>query len=56
MGSFAVELYTKQAPKTCKNFIELARKGYYDGTIVSMQPRGPSLGTLTSILKCTGHP
>ncbi len=35
MGSFAVELYTRQAPKTCKNFVELARKGYYDGTIVS---------------------
>lgn len=33
MGSFTVELYQKHAPKTCKNFVELARKGYYDGTI-----------------------
>ena len=23
MGSFTVELYPKQAPKTCKNFVEL---------------------------------
>lgn len=36
MGTFVVELYTLHAPKTCKNFIELARKGYYDGTIVSL--------------------
>lgn len=35
MGSFVVELYTQHAPKTCQNFIELARRGYYDGTIVS---------------------
>jgi cyclophilin family peptidyl-prolyl cis-trans isomerase len=39
MGSFVVELYIQHAPKTCKNFIELARKGYYDGTIVSPPPR-----------------
>ncbi|KAL8094912.1 hypothetical protein AgCh_036429 [Apium graveolens] len=31
MGSFTVEMYYKHAPKTCKNFIELSRKGYYDG-------------------------
>ncbi|KAG2451388.1 hypothetical protein HYH02_003989 [Chlamydomonas schloesseri] len=33
MGSFTVELYFKHAPRTCKNFEELAKKGYYDGTI-----------------------
>lgn len=32
MGSFTVELYYKHAPKSCKNFEELAKKGYYDGT------------------------
>ena len=26
-----MELYWKHAPKTCQNFIELARRGYYDG-------------------------
>lgn len=35
MGSFAVELYYKHAPNACKNFQELAKRGYYDGTIVS---------------------
>ena len=35
MGSFFVELYSQHAPKTCNNFIELAKRGYYDGTIVS---------------------
>ena len=36
MGSFEVELYVKHAPRTCKNFLELARRGYYNGTIVSL--------------------
>ena len=35
VGTFIVELYANQAPKTCKNFIELSKRGYYDGTIVS---------------------
>eukprot|EP00955_Chlamydomonas_euryale_P054337 355791-Chlamydomonas_euryale.AAC.7 len=34
MGSITVELYYKHAPKTVKNFTELAKRGYYDGTIV----------------------
>jgi cyclophilin family peptidyl-prolyl cis-trans isomerase len=34
MGSFTVELYYKHAPQTVKNFTELARRGYYDGTRV----------------------
>lgn len=32
-GNIDIELYTKEVPKTCKNFMELAKKGYYDGTI-----------------------
>ncbi|XP_054751383.1 peptidyl-prolyl cis-trans isomerase-like 1 [Lytechinus pictus] len=31
MGKITVELYWKHAPKTCKNFAELARRGYYNG-------------------------
>eukprot|EP00246_Nothoceros_aenigmaticus_P005544 TRINITY_DN17688_c0_g1_i1.p1 TRINITY_DN17688_c0_g1~~TRINITY_DN17688_c0_g1_i1.p1 ORF type:complete len:162 (+),score=26.98 TRINITY_DN17688_c0_g1_i1:45-488(+) len=30
MGSVTAELYAKQAPKTCRNFVELSRRGYYD--------------------------
>ncbi|MFH4981968.1 hypothetical protein AB6A40_008677 [Gnathostoma spinigerum] len=33
MGNFCIELYWEYAPKTCKNFAELARRGYYNGTI-----------------------
>ena len=34
IGSFSVELYNQHAPKTCFNFSELAKIGYYDGCIV----------------------
>lgn len=30
MGNITVELYWNQAPKTCSNFAELARTGYYN--------------------------
>ncbi|GHJ83958.1 hypothetical protein NliqN6_0360 [Naganishia liquefaciens] len=33
VGSLTVELYTDHAPKTCKNFTELTRRGYYDGIL-----------------------
>jgi cyclophilin family peptidyl-prolyl cis-trans isomerase len=32
-GAIEIELYTKSAPKATANFIELARKGFYDGVI-----------------------
>ncbi len=32
-GSVSVELFLEKAPKTTKNFIELARKGFYDGVL-----------------------
>ncbi|KMZ60300.1 Peptidyl-prolyl cis-trans isomerase [Zostera marina] len=30
MGPVRVEMYCKHAPKTCRNFLELSRRGYYD--------------------------
>ena len=33
LGEFSVELYTKHCPKTCQNFTELAKSGYYDKTV-----------------------
>jgi peptidyl-prolyl cis-trans isomerase-like 1 len=33
VGTFTVELYTQHAPKTCHNFYELVRTGYYNGTV-----------------------
>ncbi|XP_014484161.1 PREDICTED: peptidyl-prolyl cis-trans isomerase-like 1 [Dinoponera quadriceps] len=32
MGEITVELYWKHAPITCRNFAELTRRGYYNGT------------------------
>ena len=33
LGSFKIELFEDRAPKTTKNFIDLAQKGFYNGTI-----------------------
>lgn len=33
MGEIVIELYWDHAPNTCRNFAELARRGYYDNTI-----------------------
>eukprot|EP00747_Dinoflagellata_sp_TGD_P163571 gnl/TRDRNA2_/TRDRNA2_182362_c0_seq1.p1 gnl/TRDRNA2_/TRDRNA2_182362_c0~~gnl/TRDRNA2_/TRDRNA2_182362_c0_seq1.p1 ORF type:complete len:183 (+),score=27.75 gnl/TRDRNA2_/TRDRNA2_182362_c0_seq1:74-622(+) len=32
-GEIEVELYWHHAPRTCKNFYELAKRGYYDNTV-----------------------
>jgi peptidyl-prolyl cis-trans isomerase-like 1 len=33
VGAITIELYWDHSPKTCKNFYELAKKGYYNGVI-----------------------
>jgi peptidyl-prolyl cis-trans isomerase SDCCAG10 len=33
LDEIAVELWSKECPKTCRNFIQLCMEGYYDGTI-----------------------
>lgn len=33
LGPIIIELYFNHAPKTCKNFLELSKSGYYSGTI-----------------------
>ncbi len=32
-GVMKIEFYEKDAPNTVKNFVDLARKGFYDGTV-----------------------
>lgn len=32
-GELEIELWTNEAPKACKNFIQLCLEGYYDNTI-----------------------
>lgn len=31
MGNIYLELYWEHAPRTCKNFAELSKRGYYNG-------------------------
>lgn len=33
MGVITFELYWDHAPKTCQNFVELAKRGYYNSTV-----------------------
>ncbi|MBB1063385.1 peptidylprolyl isomerase [Limosilactobacillus fastidiosus] len=33
LGEIKIQLFKEQAPKTVKNFVQLAEKGYYDGVI-----------------------
>jgi len=33
VGDIDIELWSKECPKTCRNFIQLCLEGYYDGTI-----------------------
>ncbi|KAL9941112.1 hypothetical protein V8E36_000600, partial [Tilletia maclaganii] len=33
MGAITLELYWKHAPRTCANFYQLAKRGYYNGTV-----------------------
>lgn len=39
-GHFEVVLHFEEAPKTCRNFIELAKDGYYDGCIFHRVVKG----------------
>lgn len=33
VGEIDIELWSKEAPKACRNFVQLCMEGYYDGTI-----------------------
>lgn len=33
VGDIDVELWSKEAPKACRNFVQLCLEGYYDGTV-----------------------
>lgn len=40
VGDFDLELWTKEAPKACRNFIQLCMEGYYDNTIFHRVEKG----------------
>ena len=56
-GTFEVELYYKHAPRTCRNFQELARRGYYDGTIFHrvIEVRQSTLSCENAPMQARGH-
>ncbi len=33
LGEIEIELWSKECPKACKNFIQLCIEGYFSGTI-----------------------
>jgi cyclophilin family peptidyl-prolyl cis-trans isomerase len=65
-GSFKAVLYEKRAPVTTKNFIELARSGFYDGlsfhryvpgfVIQGGDPKGDGTGGSSEKIKLEIHP
>ncbi|KAH9372374.1 hypothetical protein HPB48_014059 [Haemaphysalis longicornis] len=40
VGDIEVELWSKETPRACRNFVQLCLEGYYDGTIFHRVVRG----------------
>uniref|UniRef100_A0A8C9R2X5 Spliceosome-associated protein CWC27 homolog n=1 Tax=Scleropages formosus TaxID=113540 RepID=A0A8C9R2X5_SCLFO len=61
-GDIDVELWSKEAPKACRNFVQLCMEGYYDGTIFHrvvpdfVVQGGDPTGTGTGGESVYGHP
>ncbi|KAK9532251.1 hypothetical protein VZT92_009647 [Zoarces viviparus] len=61
-GDIDIELWSKEAPKACRNFVQLSMEGYYDGTMFHRVVRefivqgGDPTGTGTSGESIYGRP
>ena len=61
VGDIDIELWSKEAPKACRNFVQLCLEGYYDGTIFHrivkgfIAQGGDPTGTGTGELHCVLH-
>ncbi|XP_015246900.1 PREDICTED: peptidyl-prolyl cis-trans isomerase CWC27 homolog [Cyprinodon variegatus] len=61
-GEIDIELWSKEAPKACRNFVQLCMEGYYDGTIFHRVVRdfiiqgGDPTGTGMGGESIYGHP
>lgn len=53
MGNFTVELDPRRAPVTVDNFLQYAREGFYDGTIIHRVVNGP--GKRIQVIQGGGH-
>lgn len=40
VGDIDIELWAKETPKTCRNFIQLCLEGYYNGLIFHRVVKG----------------
>ncbi|XP_013782412.1 peptidyl-prolyl cis-trans isomerase CWC27 homolog [Limulus polyphemus] len=62
VGELDIELWSKEAPKACRNFVQLCLEGYYDGTIFHRLVKGfivqggDPTGTGTGGESIYGHP
>lgn len=39
-GDIEVELWSREAPKACRNFVQLCLEGYYDGVLFHRVVKG----------------
>ena len=49
LGDLDIELWSKEAPIACRNFVQLCLEGYYDGTIFHRIVKGTPITTNTCV-------
>ena len=50
LGPIQIELFWRETPKTCRNFLELCKSGYYDGLIFHVRQLVEEFHPLTNRL------
>jgi len=55
-GTIHLDLFEKDAPKTVANFVDLAKKGFYDGTAFHRVIKGFMVQGGDPLSKTPGHP
>lgn len=53
LGDLDVELWAKETPLACKNFVQLCMEGYYDGTIFHRIVKGNSVHVYNIFSSCS---
>ncbi|KAH7951956.1 hypothetical protein HPB52_015711 [Rhipicephalus sanguineus] len=57
VGDIEVELWSKEAPRACRNFVQLCMEGYYSGSISTVWSRASSHREVTpQALAMVGSP
>ena len=52
LGEFDIELWSKEAPLACRNFVQLCMEGYYDNTIFHRVIRSEGLCVCVCVRVC----